>query len=170
MIRLLDVEDGVIRPTEHCKVIKWLKNIPEDFPDNYMDVYAFIFYMACPSQENPYYNIPHDLREETILDDLESHIDTEHDAIIEAVEKATVLYETPTVRGHRAISTMLNNLYDYIETTKIEHGRDGNITALLRAAKELDSIRQSYKGIAQDLEAEQQTIVRGGQDLAYDQS
>ena len=48
-------------------------------------------------------------------------------------------------------------------------GRDGNINSLLRIAKEFDAIRQSYKGVAKDLEAEQQTIVRGGQNLAYDQ-
>ena len=38
-----------------------------------------------------------------------------------------------------------------------------------RIAKEFDAIRQSYKGIAKDLEAEQQAHVRGGQNLGYDQ-
>jgi hypothetical protein len=141
----------------------------EVFPDNYIDVYAYIFYMSCPSQENPYYNLPFDLREPTILTDLKSEIDTESEEILEAVEKAKVLYETPTVRAYKGITTMLDNLTDYLETTKITAGRDGNINSLVRVAKEFDAIRQSYKGIAKDLEAEQETSVRGGQNLGYDQ-
>lgn len=169
MIKLLEIENNVVKPTEHCQTIKWLKVIRETFPTNYIDVYAYIFYMACPSQENPYYNLPFDLREPTILEDLSSEIDTEADEIIEAVEKAQVLYETPTVRAYKGITTMLDNLTDYLETTKITAGRDGNINSLLRIAKEFDAIRQSYKGIAKDLEAEQETSVRGGQQLGYDQ-
>ena len=51
---------------------------------------------------------------------------------------------------------MLDNLTDYMSTTQVTAGRDGNINSLLRIAKEFDAIRQSYKGIAKDLEAEQQ--------------
>jgi hypothetical protein len=64
---------------------------------------------------------------------------------------------------------MLENMAEYMETTKISAGRDGNITALIRLAKDFDAIRQSYKGVAKDLAAEQETSVRGGQNLAYDQ-
>lgn len=169
MIRLLEIENKVVKPTEHCHVIKWLKVIMEKFPDNFIDVYAYIFYMSSPGQENPYFNIPFDLREETVLQDLDSEIDTESDEIIEAVEKATILYKTPTVRAYQGITTMLDNLTEYMETTTVTAGRDGNINSLLRIAKEFDAIRQSYKGVAKDLEAEQKTVVRGGQNMAYDQ-
>jgi hypothetical protein len=169
MIRLLDIEGGVVKPTEHCKIIKWLSIIQDVYPDNYLDIYAYLFYMSCRSQENPYFNVAEDLREETVLNDLNSTIPTEDGIIIDALEKTKRLYETPTVRVYKAMSTMLDNLAQYMETTKITAGRDGNINSLLRAAKELDTIRQSYKGIAKDLEAEQQTLVRGGQNLAYDQ-
>jgi hypothetical protein len=56
-----------------------------------------------------------------------------------------------------------------METTSVTAGRDGNINSLLRIAKEFDAIRQSYKGVAKDLAAEQESHVRGGQDLGYDQ-
>ncbi len=168
MIKLLEIENKTVKPTEHCQTIKWLRVIQEKF-DNYLDVYAYIFYMACPSEENPFYNIPFEMREETILEDLNSEIDTEADEIIEAVEKAQVLYETPTVRAYKGITTMLDNITEYMENTTVTAGRDGNITALIRLAKEFDSIRQSYKGVAKDLAAEQESHVRGGQNLGYDQ-
>jgi len=60
-------------------------------------------------------------------------------------------------------------LADYMAVTEIEHGRDGNITALVNAAKNFDQIRQSFKATYRDLQEEQQSSVRGGQNLAYDQ-
>lgn len=169
MIKLFEIENKVVKPTEHCQVIKWLKVIQEVFPDNFMDVYAYIFYMANPSQMNPYYNVPFDSREDTILEDLVSEIDTEADEIIEAVEKARVLYKTPTVRAYENISVMLDNIGDYIRTATVTVGRDGNLTSLIRVGKEYDALRQSFKGVAKDLDAEQESHVRGGQDLGYDQ-
>jgi len=169
MIKLLDIENNTVIPTVHCKTIKWLNVIEEKFPDNYLKIYGYIFYMACPSQENPYFNLPMEIREETVIEDLGIDFSLEEDEIIEALEKAIKMYETPTVRAYNGITTMLDNLTEYMSTTAVTAGRDGNINSLLRIAKEFDSIRQSYKGIAKDLEAEQQAHVRGGQQLGYDQ-
>lgn len=169
MIKLFEIENNVVKPTEHCQIIKWLRVIPEKYPDNYLKVFAYVFYMACPGEENPYFNLPFDSREATVLDDIEADFSTEDDEVIEALEKATVLYETPTVRAYKGITTMLDNITEYMETTAITAGRDGNITSLIRLAKDFDGIRQSYKGVAKDLAAEQESHVRGGQNLGYDQ-
>lgn len=169
MIKLLDIENNTVIPTVHCKTIKWLSIIEEKFPETYIKIYAYVFYMSCPSQENPYFNLPLENREEAVISDLDIDFSLEEDEIIEAVEKATKMYETPTVRAYNGITTMLDNLTEYMSTTAVTAGRDGNINSLLRIAKEFDAIRQSYKGIAKDLEAEQQAHVRGGQQLGYDQ-
>lgn len=169
MIKLLDVENNMVIPTVHCKTIKWLKVIEEKYPDNFIKIYGYVFYMSCPSQENPYFNVPVDNREELVIADLDIDFSLEDDEILEAVKKATVMYQTPTVRAYQGITTMLDNLTEYMSTTQVTAGRDGNINSLLRIAKEFDAIRQSYKGIAKDLEAEQQAHVRGGQELGYDQ-
>jgi len=169
MIKLLDIEKNVVKPTEHCQMIKWLSVIQEKYPENALKIYAYIFYMCCPSQENPYFNMQIELREDVIIDDLGIDFSLEEDEIITAVEKATSMYETPTVRAYKGITTMLDNLTEYMSTTAVTAGRDGNINSLLRIAKEFDAIRQSYKGVAKDLEAEQESHVRGGQQLGYDQ-
>jgi hypothetical protein len=79
------------------------------------------------------------------------------------------MYETPTVRAYKGISTMLDNLSDYLARTAITDGKDGNITQLKGVAKDFQAIRESFKGVAKDLEAEQESRVRGGQNLSYDQ-
>lgn len=171
MIRLIDIENGVVIPTEHCYTIKWLKAVIDKYPekDAHMSALAYIFYMTCPSQENPHYNVPEDDKEDIIMESIDILFDTEDDVIIKALEEAEKLYETPTVRAYRGIKKMLDNLSDYMGETKIVHGRDGNISALIQAAKNLPGIRESFKGLEKDLAAEQEQHVRGDKKLSYDQ-
>lgn len=171
MIKLFEIENHTVKPTEHCYVINWLKAVMTQWPEpeDYLKIYAYIFYMSCPSQENPYHNVRFEMREEVITQDIDINFDTEDDVILAAINKATHLYETPTIRAHRGITVMLDNITDYMTTATVTAGRDGNIMAVLKLAKEFDDIRQSYKGVCRDLENEQQTSVRGGHDLSYDQ-
>lgn len=171
MIRLLDIENKKVIPTEHCHKIKWLKVIMDDYkdPEVHTNIYAYLFYMTCPSQENPFFNVPEDDREEQIEDQIEINFDTEDEVIQVALAKMDLLYETPTLRAYQGLKKMIDNLSEYMGTTKIEHGRDGNISALVQAAKNLQGIRESFKGLSRDLDAEQQTKVRGDKRLAYDQ-
>jgi hypothetical protein len=79
------------------------------------------------------------------------------------------MYSTPTTRAYHGISTLLDNLSMYMATTQIEHGRDGNFSALIAAAKNFQAIRESFNGTKEDLKKEQSKRGRGGQKLAYDQ-
>lgn len=89
--------------------------------------------------------------------------------IQEALVKTRQLFETRTYRLYRSFAIMLDRLGKYVETTPIEHGRDGNISSLIQAAKNIQDIRQQFKGLEKDHLEEQKTLVRGGQMLAYDQ-
>ena len=169
MIKLFDIENNTVKPTAHCQIIKWLRVIQEKFPDKALKIYAYVFYMSYHGEENPYFNLQEDIKEDCIIHDLDIDFSLEEDEIIEAVEKATQLYETPTMRAHKSISTLLDRIATFMGTATITTGRDGNLTALAKVAKDFEDIRQSYKGISRDLAEEQAHQVRGGQDLAYDQ-
>ena len=78
------------------------------------------------------------------------------------------MFETPTSRAYKGIATMLDRLGRYMETRQITDGRDGNLTAMINAAKNYEAVRASFKGAYKDLLEEQQSKVRGGQGLAYD--
>jgi hypothetical protein len=126
--------------------------------------------MSCPYEnENPYFNLPYDTKEESIVNDLKIDFSLDEKEIAVAIEKAKILYETVTVRAHRAISTLIDNLCTYMENATITAGRDGNLTALKGLAKDFDELRQSHKGVAKDLAEEQEAVARGNSSLAYDQ-
>jgi hypothetical protein len=171
MIELFTVENGVIVPTVHCHTITYLKTIMDNYPDNYLKVYMYLFYMTCPNSKfNPYFNMPEEEKEETILNDIDADFSTEDDMIILAKDKCEQLYETPTMRAYKGISRMMERLAKYMSDTEISHGRDGNLTSIINAAAKYDGIRNSFKGIAKDLQDEQATSRRrGGSQGAYDQ-
>ncbi len=78
------------------------------------------------------------------------------------------MYETETSRAYYGIKTQLDYMADVLSTERPTFGRDGSATALLNIAKNFDAVRQSFKGVFKDLKEEQQSTVRGGQNLAYD--
>lgn len=168
MIKLFEVQNGAVKPTEHCFVMPFLSKIMDEFPAQYMKIYAYLFYMSCRSAENPFFNRPLTDLEDEVMNYLEAEFDTEDPTIVIALKKVSKMYETPTVRAYNGIAKMLDNLAIYMETQTITDGRDGNITAIVNAAKNFDSIRKSFKGIAKDLEEEQSSRARGGANLAYD--
>ncbi len=170
MVKLFDLQNSVIVPTEHCYNLAFLKRIMDEYPDDYMQIYSYLFYMTCPNPDiNPFFDTREHEKEELVLMQLQATFSTEDEDIINALELCKKLYETPSYRAYMGIKSMLDRLATYMETTAISHGRDGNITPLVNAAAKFEQIRGSYKGAYKDLMEEQKSTVRGGQNLAYDQ-
>lgn len=170
MIKLFDIQNSVVVPTEHCYTLKALKDIMTSHPDDYLKIYQYLFYMTCPDPNiNPFFDVREHEKEDLILTQLDADFSTEDEEIFIALEFCKKLYETPTYRAYMGIKSMLDRLAVYMEHTSIQHGRDGNITALVNAAAKFEQIRSSYKGAYKDLMEEQKSHVRGGQNLAYDQ-
>ena len=170
IVRLFDVQNGKAIPTEHCYTLDSLKAIMENYPDTFMSVYQYLFYMTCPNPDmNPFFNVPEAEKEDLIIQEVLMEESPEDEVILRAIATCHKLYETPTYRAYKGIKSMLDRLAKYMETTSIEHGRDGNINSLVNAAAKFEQIRASYKGAFNDMKQEQESHVRGGQGLAYDQ-
>ena len=170
IVKLFDIENGVVKPTEHCFVIKFLKDVMETYPDEYLIIYAYLFYMTCPNNDiNPFFNLPESEKEEIILEQINAEFSTEDSLILDAIKMCEKLYETPTSRAYNGIKIALDNMATFMATEKPTSGRDGSASALLRIAERFDQVRQSFKGVYNDLKDEQKSHVRGGIGLSYDQ-
>lgn len=170
LVKLFDIQNGAVIPSEHCYTLTFLKDLMEEYPDTYLKVYQYLFYMTCPNPDlNPFFNVPEHEKEDLIIEEIKLEESTEDPKIIYSMEMCQKLYETPTYRAYKGIKSMLDRLARYMETTAIEHGRDGNINSMVNAAAKFEQIRNSYKGAFNDMQEEQQSSVRGGAGLAYDQ-
>jgi len=170
MIKLFDVQNKVIVPTEHCYNIKTLKAIMENYED-YMQEYFYLFYMTCPNPDmNPFFDIAEYDKEEIILRELgELKFYLEDDEVIAALDLMRKMYETPTLRMYMGFKTAVDNLGNYLRDITYTDGKDGNLTQVVNAAAKFDAIRKSYTGVYKDLMEEQKSTVRGGSQIAYDQ-
>jgi hypothetical protein len=169
IVRLFDVQNGTVIPTEHCYTLKALKDIMDNYPEDHLKIYQYLFYMTCPNPDmNPFFNTPEIDKESIILQEIEAEFSTEDEDIRIALIFCQRMYETPTSRAYKGMSSMLDRLARYMETTTITAGRDGNINSLVAAAKNFDQIRASFKGVYKDLQDEQSSKVRGGIGLSYD--
>jgi hypothetical protein len=170
MVKLFDIQNGTVVPTEHCYTLLALKQVMVDYPDNYLTVYCYIFYMTCPNPDlNPFFDAPENEKEDLIISQLNIDFSTEDDTVQVALAFCTKMYETPTFRAYMGIKSMLDRLAVYLEHTAIEHGRDGNINSMVNVAAKFELIRSSFKGAFKDLKEEQKSTVRGNQHLGYDQ-
>ena len=170
IVKLFDIQNGKVIPTEHCYTLQFLKDLMEEYPDTYMSIYQYLFYMSCPNPDlNPFFNLPEHEKEDIIVEEVSLEESTEDSKIRYSLDMCRKLYETPTYRAYVGIKSMLDRLARYMETTQIEHGRDGNINSLVNAAAKFEQIRNSYKGAFSDMKEEQESQVRGGAGLAYDQ-
>lgn len=170
IIKLFDIENGVVVPTEHCYTLKALKDIMDDYPDSYLQIYLFLFYMSCPNPDmNPFFFTPEIDKEDLILKQLDADFSVDDKCINDGLIFCQKMYETPTSRAYKGIASMLDRLARYMETQSITDGRDGNINSIVSAAKNFDQIRSSFKGVYKDLQEEQSSKVRGGIGMAYDQ-
>jgi hypothetical protein len=170
LVRLFDIQNSKVIPSEHCYALPFLSSIMENYPDSYLKIYQYIFYMSCPNPDmNPFFNLPEHDKEDIIIEEVQLEDSPEDPKIRYALDMCYKLYETPTFRAYKGIKSMLDRLAKYMEVTAIEHGRDGNINSMVNAASKFEQIRQSYKGAFVDMKQEQESSVRGGAGLAYDQ-
>jgi len=170
MIRLFDIQNGKVVPSEHCYTLSFLKNIIGNHPTEHLKIYSYLFYMTCPNPDlNPFFDVPEQDKEEMILKEIDADFSTDEDDIVYALAQCKKMYETPTYRAYQGIKIALDNMATFMATEQVTSGRDGSATAILRIAERFDMVRQSFKGVYRDLLEEQQSSVRGGQNLAYDQ-
>ena len=156
IVRLFDVHNAVIVPTEHCYTLRTLKVIMDEYANDYLNIYAYIFYMTCPNPSlNPFFNINVEEKEDLIRREVGGEFDPDDYLIKEAIAFCHKLYETPTSRAYQGIQSVLDKLATYMTRTQIEHGRDGNITAVVNAAAKFQAIRESFRGAYKDLMEEQ---------------
>lgn len=171
MINLFELVNGVPVPSVHCKTLKTLRQIEEIYPEDYLKIYQFLFYMTCPDEDfNPFFRTDPADKEEMILDQIEATFSTEDDPIQEGLAFCEKMFSTETSRAYNGIAQMMDTIASYMKTTTtLTDGKDGNIGQIRAMAKDFNAIRLSFKETYRDLKDEQQSKVRGGKRLSYDQ-
>lgn len=170
-IRLFDIQNGKVTPTEHCYTIKSLKIIMDNYKDDYLSIYAYLFYSSCLNdEENPFANVPENDKEEIILKEVGGDFSIDEEVIFQALETCKTLFSTPTYRLYLAAKIGIEKIRDHIQTSPIITGRDGNELSYLKYMERYDEVCKSFEARYKAFKEEQSTLSRGKNSLAYDQN
>ncbi len=169
IIPLFDFQNETIVPTLACHSIPQLKVIMDLFPNEYLEIYKYIFWMTCPDATlNVYYNRPEDTREQEIINDLKPTFYPEDMKIQEAIAKCKQMYETPTLRACIGSKKAYDRVAEYLANTEITEGKDGTANIIKDYMKSLKDFRETYTFMEKALQ-EEQVKIRGDGFRRYDQ-
>lgn len=171
MIGLFDIDNGKIKPTVHCYSVVPLKKIMDEYKKEYLNIYAYLFYMSCYNEDlNPFVNTPESEKEDIVVKNVGGTFDPDDKLIQEALKLCQKLYETTTYNLYISLKTAIENLAYYARTTQINgDGRDSNLGNMIKTLEKFNDIRQSFNSTYKDFKEEQNMKTRGGQNTAYDQ-
>lgn len=169
-VRIFDISNGKVIPTDHCYVLKSLKAIIDNYPDNYMPRLQYVFYKTCPDpDQNPFFNLPEIDKEELILQEIGADFSTDDPILIDAIEFCEKLYDTPTKRAYRGLKIFMDKIALFFENQSLSTGRDGSLAPMVAAAKNYSDLRASFKDVEKDYKDEIKELARGDSFTAYDQ-
>ncbi len=168
-IGLFEVEGDIVIPDQVAvRLLPWMRLIKEQFPDNYLQVYAYLFYMSCWDSRNIYINVPDDERESAIIEQQGITFSLDNPTIKVALENCQKLYTTPAVALLKAIKSKIDDIAKSLNTTSITYGKNGNADQISKFIEKSASYAEIYDKLDGRLKEEQNKI-RGGKLLAYDQ-
>jgi hypothetical protein len=170
LINLFDIENGVLRPSIACYAIPWLKKIMDEYPENYIQVYSYIFFTTCTDGSiNPYINLPEDEREYVVLSDLGPlKFSLEDTIVLQTIDRCNKLYETPTLRILKGAKIMLDTMASTLSEGTLTFGKDGNATDIRGIMKEIRTYTEDYMKL-ELLVKEEQSKVKGDKAIPYHQ-
>lgn len=171
-IEKLDKKNPVIKPKPDCWVIKPLKAVIDNYPEDYGKI---IYYLHCMNSyrpdDNPYADVPYEEREEQILRELEIDIDSNDPIIKEALESVAKKYETTFFVLYTGMKEYLNKMGKLLKTTAPTlDGKDSNAANVRQFIKEYNALSVNFKQSYRDFDEEVgNSRLRGGGRASYDE-
>lgn len=144
-IKIFDIQNSQVIPSEHTYVINWLKNLKEEYPEQYLKIFAYLQYMCSWNPEdNPYLAMREEDREASILSDLDIDFSLDDDLIQEALEKCREMFDMPSARIWRSLKIGIDRVSAFIDETIPDSGKDGSMTDYMKALEKINGLYENY--------------------------
>ncbi|MCA9750117.1 MAG: hypothetical protein KC414_13490 [Romboutsia sp.] len=159
---LFTIENKKIKPTLHCYLIPEFKQILDKYEARGVDMLTYAFYYACPFKSiNPYADFNDDEREERLKKSFV--IFPDNPDVLLAIETMKSLYDTTSMKYFNMNRKNLHDIMDYLETSVISDGKEGNLQERLRIAEKCAKIKAEFDDLEKNVEAERGKMKARGQ-------
>lgn len=159
---LFTIENKKVKPTLHCQLIPEFKQILDKYEARGVDMLAYAFYYACPFKSiNPYADFSDDEREDVLKKSFVVFPDNPD--VLLAIETMKKLYETTSMRYFTMNKKNLHDIMDYLDSTIITDGKEGNLSERLKIAEKCSKIKIEFDELEKNVEAERGKMRTKGQ-------
>lgn len=167
LAEIFTIENKQPKPTVHCYLIPELKAIIEKYPEDHINMLAYAFYKSCPYKTaNPYADYSEYEKEELIQRDFlkkgVNNIVPDNQDLLLAVEKLNSLYETTTAKYLKYNKKNLQDIMDYIDTSEVTGGKDGDLGERIRIATVCGKVMQEFTQLEKIAEIEKDKVKNRG--------
>ena len=166
MVQIFDIQEGRVVISPNCLLIPEFRKLTELYEDP-ISALSYVYFMTAP--DSPYADVPETDKQQIVSDDVGGDFGLEDEAIDDAIKKAQFLYTTPTRRFFLNAKKGLETLGEYLGTTSITEGKDGNFASYQMAYTRIGKIIQEFKILEKEYNEEQASENRGGHESAYDE-
>lgn len=166
MITIFDMENDRVVISPHALLIPEFKAIVEKYEDP-VSALSYIYFMTSP--ESPYSNVPEKDKQQIVSQDVGGDFEFDDKEIEEALKKADFLYTTPTRRFFVNAKKGLETLGNYLGSTPITEGKDGNFASYQMAMSRIGKITQEFQILEKAYSEEIGENLRGSQERSYDE-
>lgn len=163
---ILTIENGKVIPSLSCYTVPELKAIIDNYKDPIQPL-CYLYYRTYP--KSPYANVPDYEKDDVILGDFQGDYSPEDEFIRRALDKLNVLYITPTRRFFENAKKGLDTLGEYLATSGITDGKDGNLSTFSTTLSRIGKTMQEFKQLEKIYEEDLGSGLRGSQELSFDE-
>lgn len=164
MVKIFDINEGIIVINETCLLMPELKTIVDTY-ENPIPVLCYVHYMADP--KSVYRHLPQEEMEELILKDYPGDYTVDDEPVYKAIEKIKRLYQSPTMRLLEDAKIGLKKLGDYLRLTEVTADKDGSGVNYRQTLASIAKISREFRDLDNDVQEELR--VRGQGNLGYDE-
>lgn len=159
---LFTIENKKVKPTLHCYLIPEFKQILDKYEARGVDMLTYAFYYACPFKSiNPYADFSDDEREDVLKKSF--IVFPDNPDVLLAIETMKKLYETTSMRYFTMNKKNLHDIMDYLDSTIITDGKEGNLSERLKIAEKCSKIKIEFDELEKNVEAERGKMRTKGQ-------
>ena len=165
MVRIFKLTQQGVEPNENVFQIPELRKITETYPD-YMPALSYVAYMSDPTEDNIYGNLEEEDRKQILLLDFPGSYSPTDEVICKALHKLELLNDTTVNKYYRQARSMISKLGNYLETSKIDDSKEGNLSHIRGLVKEVGTVYKQFAE-AEKLKLEEEAKRKGKKPTLY---
>ena len=166
MNNIFDLVEKKVIVNHNILLIPEFGAIVDRYGEHYLDVFCFIYYYC--DYKSPFSDYKADQKEEALMEmfNKDGVFTLEDEELLRAMRLYNEMQWTPTMELLEATKSALFKMADYLKTTDIVDGRDGNLTQIMSVIKQIGPTVASYDELREQIEKEKEkATIRGGKTI-----